>query len=284
MGADIIRAIQSIATPFWDVFFNFASFLGEELFFALVITAWYWCVDKTGAVRTAWVLFLSVAVNGALKVFFDAPRPVGVEKIRSLRLETATGRSFPSGHTQNITTFLCTTAGLLRRKWFYGTAALVVLLVGLSRLYLGLHWPLDVAGGLFFGLVCAITGNLIFDWIERSGRTWPVWLLAGAVLAGLALTREADYWKAAGMLAGFTAGWRAERRFIGFKVEASLPRQLMKWLIGVGGFLALQQGLKLISGDWLPAHCLRYALAGFWVMAGAPFVFVRMGLSEPEPG
>ena len=67
-----------------------------------------------------------------------------------------------------------------------------------------------------------------------------------------------DCCKAAGAGLGFSVGWYIERRFINFDTRAALPAQILKVLIGLAVAITLQNGLKLVLGTTLPAHCIRY--------------------------
>ena len=97
---NIIRAIQSIANPFLDGLFQFITMFGEEAILIPLIAVIYWAFNKRMGEFIAYASLTSVLVNGAIKDIFKAKRPIGEPGIRSLRVETATGYSFPSGHTQ----------------------------------------------------------------------------------------------------------------------------------------------------------------------------------------
>ena len=61
-----------------------------------------------------------------------------------MRVETATGYSFPSGHTQTATTFWTSLAvQLKKKKWVYVLAVVMAVGAGISRLYLAVHWPMS---------------------------------------------------------------------------------------------------------------------------------------------
>ena len=102
---NIIRAIQSIANPFLDGLFQFITMFGEEAILIPLIAVIYWSFNKKMAEYIAYASLTSVLVNGAIKDIFKAKRPIGEPGIRSLRVETATGYSFPSGHTQGTASF-----------------------------------------------------------------------------------------------------------------------------------------------------------------------------------
>lgn len=138
--------------------------------FVLLATVIY--LAMTGKVRTA--LFVGFAVVGgsvlstALKALFDRPRP-DVEAVS--RVFTA---SFPSGHAA-VSAVVYLTLGLLLaeaspsrrvRIYFIGLGGLVTFIVGVSRIYLGVHFPTDVIAGWALGgawaLACWVGYAIIF--------------------------------------------------------------------------------------------------------------------------
>ena len=131
--------------------------------------------------RSALVLALAVAGGQILshlaKSFFDRPRPDlvphGVQVFSS---------SFPSGHSMMATITYLTLAVMLARvepdrrmKVFYLVlAALLSLAVGVSRVYLGVHWPSDVLAGWAAGSAWALMVALIAEWLDPPVSAGPV--------------------------------------------------------------------------------------------------------------
>ena len=105
MELDILRAIQSIANPFLDVLFLLITILGEQTIIVVLMESIYWSYDKVLGEYIVYSSLTGVLVNNSIKDIFKMQRPIGEDGIRSLRVETATGYSFPSGHTQQATTF-----------------------------------------------------------------------------------------------------------------------------------------------------------------------------------
>src|SRR5262249_3757044 len=143
-----------------------------------------------------------------------------------LALDTAQGAAWPSGHAQNTAAVWGTFAALLRRPAVSVLALVVIFLVGLSRLYLGLHWPVDVVSGWAIGAGIAVLAVLL---VARFGRVnalaVPVWALAGvvavvAILLYLQPTETTAKLLGAGL--GLVGGWWLERRTVGFEAPAPL--------------------------------------------------------------
>ena len=131
---------------------QFFSFLGTEEFFLLILSALYWCIDSRIGLRVALSLLISNTVNGYLKLLFRGGRPYWVSSsIQGLAHESSFG--VPSGHAQNSMVVWGTIALGFRKRWVTIVCCLVIFLVGLSRMYLGVHWVSDVLTGWAVGLL-----------------------------------------------------------------------------------------------------------------------------------
>ena len=271
MSLEVIRYLQSFSSPFMDMFAQGITMLGEDTLFILLAVILIWCVDKKFGYKFGFVALTSALVNITLKNIFKSPRPVGQEGIRSLRLETADGYSFPSGHSQFAATSWTTLALHLRKRWFSILAGVLIVLVGLSRLYLGVHWPVDVVFGIAIGAIWAFLGSKIIDLLEEKPVSYLV--LGAALLLALPIFQNADYFKVVAACSGICIGIFLEGKYVGYTVKAPLLIQLIKALLGVAVLLGIQNGLKLILPDKLISHGLRYFLIGIWATFLAPLCF-----------
>jgi undecaprenyl-diphosphatase len=137
----------------------------------LLIERWY-----------ASTLFLLIAVAGGmlltnvLKGFFDRDRPTVVPHLADSLL-----KSYPSGHSMMSSVVYLTLAVLLARamkrrrvKVYCVTVALLLsLIVGASRVYLGVHYPTDVIAGWAGGIAWALLCWLAAYWLEKRGKVEP---------------------------------------------------------------------------------------------------------------
>ncbi|HML45545.1 MAG TPA: phosphatase PAP2 family protein [Clostridia bacterium] len=277
---EVIQFIQRIASPFWDGFFETVTMLGEEYFYIVMLSLIYWCVDKRYGYKLSFALLFSGVLNGVVKSIVQAPRPIGTEGIRSLRVETATGTSFPSGHTQNASAFLVSAMKRLQRPWAYAAGCLLILLVGVSRLYLGVHWPIDVLGGIALGTGAVVLADFVFEWAARKENKWlPLFPLIPAVAAAIAWRGYADLVKTTATFSGFLIGYAVETSLIRFDEKAPLWKQAVKFALGFALTLALKQGLKSLFPQTSGFDFLRYAILGLWITVGAPVVFSALRLS-----
>lgn len=277
---EVIQFIQRIASPFWDRFFETATMLGEEYFYIVMLSLVFWCVDKRYGYKLSFAFLFSGVLNGTVKSIVQAPRPIGTEGIRSLRVETATGTSFPSGHTQNTASFLVSAMRQLRRPWAYAVGCLLILLVAVSRLYLGVHWPVDVLGGIALGTGAVLLADFVFEWAARKENKWlPLLPLIPAIAAAIVWREYADLIKTAATFSGFLIGYMVETSLIRFDAKAPLWKQTVKLALGLAVTLALKEGLKLLFPQTSGFDFLRYVILGLWITVGAPIVFSALRLS-----
>jgi len=126
------------------------SFLGQEEFFLVVMPILFWCLDPALGLRVGMILLLSDSLNGCLKIIFHGPRPYWVsQEVRALSSETSFG--MPSGHGQNAAAVWGILAASLKKNWLWAVVLVFILGIGLSRIYLGMHFTSDVLAGWAVG-------------------------------------------------------------------------------------------------------------------------------------
>lgn len=260
--------------------------LGSETFFLVALPPIYWLWRRTAGARLGLVFLVAVVLNAALKESWQVARPAGPY------LADAEGFSFPSGHAQIAAAFWGWLAFEVRRWWFAVAAAVLVLGVMLSRVYLGVHFPRDVIAGAGFGLVAVGCGIVLADAGVGAGLARRSRALAwAAMLPVLALAlwvddHENTAMKAAAVLVGFWAGalWVEARALP--TLRATLGARAGGLLVGFAGLVFFYAGLKamLVGLDLTGAGAAfgRYLLVGAWVGGAAPWVFVRLGWAASE--
>ncbi len=178
------------------------SFLGQEEFIMLFLPAIYWCWDSAFGFRLGSILMLSNGLNSVLKLAFHAPRPYWINpQVQAMGAEPSFG--LPSGHAQNAAALWGRLAAALRRKWATWLAAALVFMIGISRLYLGVHFVTDVLAGWLIGgallwLVLRLE-NPIAAWLGQKPLGIQVlWAAVGAlalILAGIVVRLSLGSWQ-----------------------------------------------------------------------------------------
>ena len=204
---EIIKFIQSFSSPFLDGLFQLITMLGEAPFFLLSFAVLLWCVDQEFGYKLGLAFLTSTVLNAGIKEVFRVPRPIGLPGIRSLRLETAGGYSFPSGHTQGATTFWLSVMIKSGKKWVWVLGSVLILSVAVSRLYLGVHFPADVIGGIAFGAVWVLISNGIFDYTVRTGKKRAFLFIIILMYVGVYFAADVFYYKITGAATGLIIGY-----------------------------------------------------------------------------
>ena len=174
-----LRLLAAGRTAVLDGFFSGLTYFGSELAVMAAALLMFWCIDKRQGYYVFLVGAFGTICNQFLKLAFRIPRPWVLDpefQIVEAARADATGYSFPSGHTQNI---VGTTASLFacrKEKWVRIVCAVLMVLVPFSRMYLGVHTPLDV--GVSFVLALALAAALYPAFrTEQRAKTATPWKL-----------------------------------------------------------------------------------------------------------
>jgi membrane-associated phospholipid phosphatase len=319
-GIGFIIALQSAVGDWFIAPMRFFSYLGNEEFFLLVLPLIYWSVDSALGLRVGFILVTSNLFNYVGKLVFAGPRPYWVSShVRALwSMETSFGA--PSGHAQLAVSVWGTFAAYAKRTWFWVVSIVIIFLIGFSRVFLGVHFPHDVVFGWLFGAVIlwaftrfwepvgawvgkktlsqqiliAFIVSLLFiamgfgTWTVRSGFQIPESWISNALLAATEMPDPVDpssIFTSAGTFFGLATGaaWIMSKG--GYQASGPVEKRAIRYVIGLIGVLIFYVGLGAIfpRGDGFIFYLLRYiryALVGWWVAGGAPWVFVRFKLAE----
>jgi hypothetical protein len=286
-GHDIILWMQQYS-PELDTLFKAITTLGAEQAFLLILPLVFWCWNKRRGARLGALLMLSAYMNFALKALFNQPRPAP-ERIRVLAEETSPG--FPSGHAQNSVVVYGYLAAQIGRPWAWAAAGLIAFAVGISRIYLGVHFPTDVLGGWLIGIAVLALYLRAEPEVEYRLHPWP-WRnkMALAVASPLVLFLihpNEDSAQLMGVLLGLMSGFLAELRWVKFSAGGPLWQRALRFVVGSAILIVVWLGLKAIFPSEpetvaLVYRLMRYALVGAWASLGAPWLFVSVGLAPRE--
>ena len=297
---EVLYALESIRVPWLDTAMAAITHLGEETVFMVAALFVFWCVSKRHGYYLLAIGFAGTVLNQFLKLLFRIPRPWVLDSdftiVESARAQ-ATGYSFPSGHSQNAIGTFGGIARFTRRKWVRVAAIVVAVLVPLSRMYLGVHTPLDV------GVAAVIAVALVFalyPLMERSDSRHDVMGAVLAVMLALAVgyllfvslypfPADVDAanlahgvenaWKLLGATVGMLVGWWLDVRFIHFDTRAVWYVQLIKLVGGLALLLGIRAALKAPLAAALGAGAggaVRYGVMVLFAAAVWPMVFAPL--------
>ena len=288
-GLDIIRAVQLFHGPALDAVFKAITFMGEEEFYLILLPLILWCVDFAWGIRLAFIYLISPYANAVLKDLFAHPRPFDLDP--TVKRHEIEGYGLPSGHAQSAVVVWGTLAAGFRKTWLWVVAILLMVLIGFSRIYLGVHFPTDVLGGWMVGavLLAAYLGlePRVEAWLKQTSLGAQLALAVAVPLALLALYPSKDAGSAMGVMMGMGMGVALSRRVAPFSTTGPFWQRMVRFLVGVIGLLAVYLGLKVVfpaEGEplYLITRFVRYALVGLWGALGAPWLFRRLRLASSE--
>ena len=312
-------ALQTNA-PGLGIVMLFISLLGSAEFYLAIIPVILWCYDKTLGLRLLLLCSIIVAINAALKLLFHAPRPYWIDAdVKAFASETSFG--MPSAAAQVSLAFLGYIGAWFRKTPVWIICLALIILVGIARMYLGVHFLVDI----LTGWIIAIGILLVFLRYENTVTTWflqkpvPVRILLalGASCAFILLSQMIlfsygtwqvpDEWSAlafaqtqelitptslkdtllaAGVLFGAAAGAGISAAYIPYSVDGTWSRKATRFFVGIIVLAVLWVALSAATKTpGLTGYSMTYfraALAGVWVTAGAPLLFLKLGLVTSE--
>lgn len=260
---EILYWLEGIRVPVLNEFMLLITKFGEETLFLVAAMTILWCSDKRRSYYLLAVGFLGLIGNQFLKLAFRIPRPWVQDKnftILEQAREAASGYSFPSGHTQTAVGTFGSIAYTTKNRVVKCLCVAICILVPISRMYIGVHTPLDVT-------VAAAIAVLLIYFLKpitqaKSGK-WMPWILSAMVLCAVAFWAYVEYfpfptdidahnyesgvsnaYKFLGAIIGFAVVYIVDENWLHFEVKAVWWAQVLKVAIGFGLVLAVKSGLK----------------------------------------
>ena len=295
------------------------SATGRSTFYLLIMPLLYWCVDSALGLQVAVMLLVSSSLNDTLKMLLHQPRPFWLRAIAAKSYERSFG--LPSGHSQQAMSVWGLLALKSRSRWAATLLGALIAGIGLSRLYLGVHFPGDVLLGWAVGALLLVAfvrcqPMLTAFWSTRTLRSQIIIALGTAVLLlglpALAYALSADWrmpiawerniltqfgryepprtlenaWLVSGLMLGLGIGRALMNQWGGFAADGAPLKRILRYLLGIVGLGLLWFGLGQVIPEeqvlWLDLlRWLHAGVLGLWVTLGAPWLFLRLRLAEP---
>ncbi len=290
--------LQELRNPVCDAFFSFITLFGEETVFILVGLIFYWCISKRQGYYLLSIGLIGTVLNQFLKLIFRVPRPWVIDKnfkiVESAR-DAATGYSFPSGHTQTSVSIFGGIALWNKNKMVRIITIALCVLVPFSRLYLGVHTPLDVGVSVVLALLMVFGFYPIIYKSTNERKTMRIVFAVMTAFAGgfLAFVHCFDFsfdvdvnnlthgietaYKMLGCILGLWISFEIDKHFINFETKAVWWVQIIKLVVGLIPILAIKSGLKeplyVIVGNTNIADGIRYFLIAVFAGCVWPLTF-----------
>ena len=279
---EFLYLLERIRVPVLNEFMLLITTFGEETAFLVAAMILFWCVDKYKGYYILSVGFIGTLANQFMKLWFRIPRPWVLDKdftILEQAREAASGYSFPSGHTQSSVGTFGGIAYTAKNRWVrYGALALAVL-VPFSRMYVGVHTPLDVGVAVLMAVALIFMLRPVFS---ETNRKFIPYLFGGMLIMAIAYVCFITFYNfpadidshnlqsgtknaytLLGALLGLLTVYIVDEKWIHFPTKAVWWAQIIKISVGFGLVLLVKSGLKdvltMLFGEY-PGRAVRYYL------------------------
>ena len=287
---DFLRLLAEFRTPILDTIFQLATYMAQETLVVVIICWLYWCQNKKFAYTLGFTYFLSGLFVQGLKLTFRIPRPWILDPefhpVASA-VPSATGYSFPSGHTQSGTALFSTLGFHTQKKPWRFIFFFLMVLIGFSRMYLGVHTPKDVVTAMSITLVISYLIYYVLSdtiWESQKVPLFTFSLLLCCILifiytVYLYVTGTADpdmaedALIACGAGLGFALGYILELRYLNFALPQTAKEKAQRFGIGLISVILLKLLFKYTLQMNLAGHIISYILLILWIVAGYPACF-----------
>ena len=293
---ELLYALEQIRVPWLTTLLSYLTYFGGLYGFMVLSIIVFWCIDKKCGYFMLALGFVGTVINQFLKIIFRIPRPWVLDpKFKPVEsaIADAGGFSFPSGHTQNVFATFGGVFAWTKKVWLKVICVVMIVLVAFSRMYLGVHTPLDVGVSCAAGILLLAVLYPVFRSVEEHPNRmygfiaalalltlafflysflWPFpdWMYAEEHVVNLIEARH-NASILTGALAALTIAYTLDLRHTRFDTKAVWWAQILKVVIGLVVTLALIEGTKAVLGRSDIVTGLRYFLgvlfaAGIWPM------------------
>lgn len=316
-GLRVIKYLQGFQSPVLTFIMEFISFFSDPFFYFGLVIILYWCLDSSTGYKLSLAVVFSGVFNTAIKEVLQVHRPFIRDP--SVFIIGEYGYSTPSGHSQGSATFYPLFARYVmgpkngesckigkncnKKKISFCTiirlsvALILPLLIGFTRIYLGVHYPTDVALGLILGFLTSLGIILFWQPCVRVISTWrpSLQMLLAAVVVLVLNYFSGPRTSLSGALFGFLIGrimWAKGKHF--WDTSGTIKQRLLRLPLGLiltGVVLLVFEFLKDITNQELPTmdlvnliRFIQFTCAGITVIYLCPLLFIRFGIAMPAGG
>ena len=286
MELNFLHLLRDASNEFLDAIFEAITFLGEQYALIVLLVIIFYAFDRKKGERIMYAIFSCSLLNGIVKLFVQRPRPFSSDvanPVTPARQETATGYSFPSGHTQNSSVAYSSVALNFRKKWILIVVPIVIALIGFSRLLLGVHYPTDVIVGLILGVGSAFLCYFLMNKFEHDFKKKMLLYLGTALVflpfvvyfyisykiklsstddIELLYRSYKDMFVSYGLFLGFILAVYLEHKYVNFKDTTLVSHKILRVVFGlifvIATYALLSVVFKAINKFCVELDIIRY--------------------------
>ena len=269
--------LQNFGTPLVDTLFITITNTGSHPVYFILASIIFWCFSKKTGIRAMYVILFSAFLAIFAKNILIMPRPP--EHLHKVEVE---GFGLPSAHAQVSAGFWGYLGGHTRNQKMILIGAAAVILVSLSRVYLGVHYTGDVMAGILFGLLIAVISLKAESWSfnrsmsrikkYRIAVILPVILILIAAVSGLNLEQLVELWM---LMVSSGLGYLLEEERIGLEDIKNNTQRLKRACMGLL-LVAFVYTMFYPVSSFVFFDGIKYAALGFTSTFVAPWIFIRM--------
>ena len=274
---DFLIWLQGFENPVLTKFLSVVSDLIAPLPLSIIAIIVYWCISKKKGIALALSVISAVTVNTTLKLIFKVPRPFNVRE-EIIRMDETEGFSFPSGHSQQAGTLGRFLFGATNKRWLGITLWVsVAFIVGFSRMYLGMHTPLDVICGITLGVLVTEAVIAFVNLADKKNKPYLLHLITVISALSMIFTGfDKDLVTMTALSLGAVSGYMLDVKFISYNAPSGWKNKIIAGLIGLLTVGASKGIFKFIETESLFVRFADYALFGFAITAGAPYLIKKV--------
>lgn len=297
-----IREASPEAINFFFVFISEYLLKAALVFMALV----YWCMDK----REGATMLLGYAgayqINQLVKNTACIYRPWILDSrlhVAKVVEKSATGYSFPSGHTISAgATYGGIAAWQKKRRWVVVLMSLFIFLTAFSRNWLGAHTMKDVVFAVIEAGIIICVANVLKLYLANHPEKDTLVMIVANLISVLVIIflqfkkypmdydldgklicdpweMMKDCYTACGIMIGGFSGWWLERRFVRFTTEITKNQKIIRTVVGIIGFAIIYFGGGYVTELLIPAHfdhLVKYGILFFCILFVYPMIFTKI--------
>lgn len=285
----LMEAFQSVSNSVLTAAAKIFTLFGDEYLVILVLGLLYWCIDKKLGRRAALALSGTMIFGTLIKGAFQRRRPYmdnkSVKCIRAAHPDedimspAAQGFSMPSLHAAMSVSVYGTLAHETKKRSLIALGILFPFFIGLSRIYLGVHYPTDVLLGWVIGLILVF----VLNGVEHKFG-YKIGFIAVIIIgsAGFFFCRDDEFFSSYGIAVGLLLGFMYEEKYVNFEKSVKWWSYIVRPVLGVLIFAIVSVILKIpakaIGTEWLEFayRLVRYAVSTFIIIGPYPHLFKKL--------